>query len=594
MEKTKEKKRKNPIKVLMKAEWEHLGDRRPMFMLYMFFFTIAGLISLMTPLVIGLIFNSIQEEIVTESQLWKLIGMISLLLVIGVLFWIFHGIARVLEQRTGFIVGKNYTNDKINKILSLPISWHKNHHSGDTIDKLNKSRGATGSFSQYITFQLVYIIIDLVGSAIVLAFFDLRAAIVALIFSGLILFTITRIDKKLVKKYKEKNKLENKASAAVYDYISNIITVVTLRLRKTVRKELDHKFTAPYEPHKRAATLNESKWAFASISIKVMVVVLLSYRAYTDYYTAGLIMVGTIYILYGYLTRMGETFYSLAHLYGEVVEMGAKVENAEPIDKEFSKLNIKRNQKIGPNWKNIRLQNIDFAYDLEGSKKHIDNINLEFNKGEKIALVGESGSGKSTLLALLRGLYESDNGEVFVDGKQLKNGLAHLSDHITLIPQDPEIFNNTIKFNITLGIPYKKSDVDKAIDMAQFKNVVDRLEKGIETNVMEKGVSLSGGEKQRLALARGLLAAMNSDIILMDEPTSSVDSMNELKIHEKVFRSFRGKVIISSIHRLHLLNKFDRIYFFENGKIIGSGTLSDMKKISKFQRILDKYKDIKD
>jgi ABC-type multidrug transport system fused ATPase/permease subunit len=106
---------------------------------------------------------------------------------------------------------------------------------------------------------------------------------------------------------------------------------------------------------------------------------------------------------------------------------------------------------------------------------------------------------------------------------------------------------------------------------------------------VEKGVSLSGGEKQRLALARGLLAAIKSNILLLDEPTSSVDSLNEIKIHEQVFKEFKDKTIISSIHRLHLLDKFDYIYLFSRGKIVGQGTFEEIKKNPLFDKMWRRY-----
>ena len=140
-----------------------------------------------------------------------------------------------------------------------------------------------------------------------------------------------------------------------------------------------------------------------------------------------------------------------------------------------------------------------------------------------------------------------------------------------------------------MGIPIKKEDIDDVVSMAQFGNVVERLEKGLETNVLEKGVSLSGGEKQRLALARGLLAARKSEIVLLDEPTSSVDNLNEMNIYSKVFREFKYKTILSSVHRLHLLKMFDYIYMFEKGKVVAEGTLEEIKKNPRFMYIWKKY-----
>jgi ATP-binding cassette subfamily B protein len=125
--------------------------------------------------------------------------------------------------------------------------------------------------------------------------------------------------------------------------------------------------------------------------------------------------------------------------------------------------------------------------------------------------------------------------------------------------------------------------------MAQLRPVIAKLPRGLDTSVMERGVSLSGGEKQRLALARGLLAAKDCDILLLDEPTSSVDNTNEIRIHEQVFDRFKDKTIISSVHRLHLLDRFDYIYLFSKGKIIGEGTYKEIKKNAVFRRMLLKY-----
>jgi len=164
-----------------------------------------------------------------------------------------------------------------------------------------------------------------------------------------------------------------------------------------------------------------------------------------------------------------------------------------------------------------------------------------------------------------------------------------VQEQVTLIPQEPEIFNNTFRYNITMDLPTTEEALNKVILISQLKSVIDKLPNGLDTNVKEKGVSLSGGEKQRLALARGVLAAKQSEIVLMDEPTSSVDSLNEIKIHEQVFKEFNDKTIISSIHRLHLLDKFDYIYLFSGGKIVGEGTFDEIKGNPIFNNMWRRY-----
>ena len=580
---------KNPLLNLFRLEWIHLGRRRRIFFVQLVLFTIAGIIGLLTPLVIGLIFNSIQQTITSTAELSKLIFMIFLLLAITIGFWIFHGTGRFLEQRTGFFVHRNYANSKMKKVLELPVKWHKDHHSGDTIDKVNRGRNALSNFAQDMTYDVVYGVLNIFGSLIILFFIDAKIASFTLGFSIVTLFIIMKVDKKLYKYYKEMNKFSNKLSSAVYDYLSNIMTVITLRLKKIVSIEVDRKLMASSETHKKIVSLDEFKWGFASIAISLMTVLVLSYKAYTDYYSTGIIMIGTLYILYGYLSKVGNTFYTFAYLYGNMVYKNARVSGAYPIDKAFDEIKTTIGGKLPDNWEEIEIRDIDFTYDEEGEIQHINKVGLKFRKGQKIALIGESGSGKSTILALMRGLYTPEKGKIYCDREELKNGFEKLKAHITLIPQDPEIFNNTLRYNIAMDLPVKKEEIDEVVSMAQFGKVVERLEKGLETNVLEKGVSLSGGEKQRLALARGLLAARKSEIVLLDEPTSSVDNLNEMNIYSRVFKEFRYKTILSSVHRLHLLKMFDYIYMFEKGKIVAEGTLEEIKKNPKFMYIWKKY-----
>ena len=585
----KEESARNVFWNVLKEEWTYLGDRRKTFILYLFLFTIAGAIALTIPLIVGLIFNTIQENITSDADLRKLLLMISLLLIVDLVFWMFHGTARILEQKTGFTVHKNFVNTKIKRVLELPTLWHKDNHSGGTIDKINRADSSLKGFSQDVTFGIVYALLNVFGSLIILFFVDPLIAGFALIFSMLVLFITMKIDKKLTGYYKELNKYSNKLSSVIFDYVSNIFTVITLRLKKNVSQEVNEKIMVSYETEKKAIVLNEIKWGFATISLTLMIVLALSYKVYTGFNTTGIVLIGTLYILYSYLDRVGETFFRFAQIYGGVVRTSARISGAKSIDEEFDKVKEEAKMNLPYGWKEIELKDIEFSYEKEGKKKNLKDINLKIKRGQKIAFIGESGSGKSTILAILRGLYPTSKGDVYCDGKKLDQGFTRLKHHVTLIPQDPEIFNNTIGHNITMGLRTYKEDLKKVIKMARFEKVVQRLDKGLKTNVLEKGVSLSGGEKQRLALARGLLAAKNSDIVLMDEPTSSVDSINEIRIHENLFSEFKNKSIISSIHRLNLLSKFDYVYMFDNGKIVGEGTINEIRKHPKFMSIWRKY-----
>ena len=177
---------------------------------------------------------------------------------------------------------------------------------------------------------------------------------------------------------------------------------------------------------------------------------------------------------------------------------------------------------------------------------------------------------------MLRGLYEPQSVNLTIDGKSFDT-LAPFAGITTLIPQEPEIFENTIRYNITFGVEHSEAEVLAAVRIARFDAVLERLPNGLETDVRERGVTLSGGERQRLALARGILAASDSSIILMDEPTSSVDAYNEALIYENIFARYPDRTIVASIHRLHMLGRFDRVVVMERGRIVQTGAFEALK-----------------
>ncbi|MDB5477904.1 MAG: Xenobiotic-transporting ATPase [Alphaproteobacteria bacterium] len=223
-------------------------------------------------------------------------------------------------------------------------------------------------------------------------------------------------------------------------------------------------------------------------------------------------------------------------------------------------------------WSKITVSALDFSYAANASSPALDHLSFDFRRGQRIALVGASGAGKSTLMSVLRGLYQAQIGTIYVDGKDFST-VKPLAAISTLIPQDPEIFENTIRYNITLGVEHSDEEILEACRIACFDTVLDDLPNGLDSKINEKGVNLSGGQKQRLALARGIFAIQESSLVLFDEPTSSVDSMTERKMYRNLFAAFPEICLISSIHRLNLLNQFDTIWVMQGGRLVQQGTL---------------------
>jgi len=499
-------------------QWKYSYGRKHIIVIFFILFLIGNVISLLEPYVVGMIFNTIQLDSDSENFMSKLIFFISMLLVISIGHWCFHGPARIIERKNSYMIKKNFGLDMLNKILDLPSSWHRDHHSGDTIDKINRAQTALARFSE-TNFAYLQMIFRMFGSVVALFLVDYRAGLLATIMGSLSLLVINRFDKLLVKQYVKLYKGYNYVAAGIHDYVSNIVTIITLRLKGTVSKEISDRIDAPFSLYKKNVNINEIKWFSASFLVHSMLVITLIWISYDQYITTGLVVIGTLYMLYGYLDILGDTFYTFAWRWGMIVEHNAAIIAANPLFEAYDSLPEHGTHKLPAKWKHINIQNLNFSYGIAKKKgHHLYGVNLDLHKGKNIAFVGKSGSGKSTLMALLRGMYRTDFATVYCDKKPLAAGLSHLSETTTLIPQSPEIFNATIKENITMGLHFSQKQIDEVLKLSHFSQVVKRMKKGLQTNVMEKGVSLSGGEKQRLALARGLLAGENSDILLLDEP----------------------------------------------------------------------------
>jgi len=394
-----------------------------------------------------------------------------------------------------------------------------------------------------------------------------------------------KFDKPFIKALEETNEREHVVSSTLFDSLSNIITVITLRLEKQMQHSLMGKVMAVFPPFRRTVVINEWKWFVASVLIGLIYVIVAIGYVHQNYVPNEVFLVGGLVTLLGYVNQFTSVFQDVAWQYTEIVRYNTDVQTAREISNAYLSQHRPENPESLPSdWKVIQIKELNFShqttYDAQKTAHSLHGLHLRIERGQRIAFIGESGSGKSTILALLRGLYEASNVECTVSNELKTSRYTNLniiSDTVTLFPQEPEIFENTIAYNITLGLPFEEADIWEVCDIAQFSDVVRQLPNGLESNIQEKGVNLSGGQKQRLALARGVLAARSSDIVLLDEPTSSVDPKTEAQIYDQLFKEFNGKAILSSLHRLHLLTKFDYVYVLQNGRLADEGTFEQLR-----------------
>lgn len=587
------KKESNPLIYLWRMLWRYSAGNRRTVVLYSLMSAGAVIVWSLEPLVVGLLLNEVQENGVGSGNITVLMTMVIAFFGIEVFGWLLHGPSRVMETENAFMAKVNYKKHLLKGVLAYPIEWHSDHHSGDTIDKIEKGANGLFGFGEG-TFQIIHAFVALIAGLGALFYFDVYAGIAAAVLILPTFYILTLFDRKLVPGYKKVSFLENDVAAKVFDVLSNVTTVIILRVESLVLKALSVAIGKPKNQFMMNSRINEWKWFSASTLGRVAsIAVIAIYLA--KQFSVGAVMVGTIYILYGYVDRIRNVFFTFAHLYNDIIRWRAYVSNAEELSKDFREKQSEKENHLPQHWKNLSIQNLSFSYQNGSDSLQIADVTMNIRKGERIALIGESGGGKSTFLKLLRDLYHPKTLELSVDGQAVPEGFVGIENSISLVPQEPEIFSTTIRENLTVGVEYSESHIKVFTDMAACTDVVKRLPKGLESSVVEKGVNLSGGEKQRLALARGLLASEHKDIILLDEPTSSVDFGNELNIYRNVFEAFPEKTIVSSIHRLHLLSLFDSVYLFKAGRVVASGTFEDLKQSSEdFKELWERYVQTRD
>jgi ATP-binding cassette subfamily B protein len=224
----------------------------------------------------------------------------------------------------------------------------------------------------------------------------------------------------------------------------------------------------------------------------------------------------------------------------------------------------------------IELENVSFAY--PNSKPLFDNLNINIQAGERLALVGASGAGKTTLFQLLMRFYDPSAGQILFNGAPInKMPVDVLRQHIAIVTQEPVVFADTVLENIRYGSPHASDEaVINAAKQAFAHEFIDNLDERYNTQLGERGVKLSGGQKQRIAIARAILA--DRPILLLDEATSALDAMSERMVQQAIDRLMVGKTSIVIAHRLATVQHADRILVMDKGQVVGSGDHASLMK----------------
>ena len=487
--------------------------------------------------------------------------------------------AKILMIKTAEEVKKNIQIDMLSSFIKADTEKIEDKHSGKYISNINFDVNQITGMLSNAFLSLFKDGLTLIGLLSVMFFQNWRLSLIAIIMIPIATITAKKLGKRIGKVTTEAQEKSGDLNKYLIDLFKNHKIIKIFQ-----REKYEHK-----RSEKFVNDLKEKSIKIASVFIRstpIMEIVTGIMIAILIFYSGKLIMNDqlTINNFFSFLAAMMLAYQPVKSLAIVNVAIGQGLSAGKrilPIIDEQN--NIKQNENGSSliiKDASIQFKNINFTYKSNKNHSILKDINIQIAGKKMTALVGHSGSGKSTLLNLIPRVYEADSGDILIDNQIIKKlNLNSLRKEISIVDQNTTLFDDTIFNNIKYAKPDATNDeIYNAAKISMSTDFINKLKNKFDTIIGENGVKLSGGEKQRLSIARALLK--DSKIILLDEATSSLDSETEEKIQKAIEELTKNKTTIVIAHRLSTILKSENIYVIDNGTVEASGKHEDLMKKS--------------
>ena len=464
---------------------------------------------------------------------------------------------------------RNLALETFHHIHNLSLRYHISRKTGALSRIIERGVKGLEFLLRFILFSIGPLVLELLIIACIMFFwFDFSyLAVIIIMIAAYVWFTL-KVTEWRVKIRKFMNDQDTDANQKAIDSLLNYETVKYFSAEEREAKRYD----GALKLYENAALKTAYSLAFLnfgqSLIITAGLIIVMAMAAIGV--QNGYLTVGDFVMVNAYMIQITMPLNFLGTVYREIrqglVDMS---EMFDLLEQPAELVDAKSATKLKLKGGNISIKNIAFGYDE--NRPIIKDVSLEINPGETVAIVGSSGSGKSTIGRLLFRFYDVQKGSIKIDGQDLRDiTQTSLHSSIGVVPQDTVLFNDTIYYNIAYGLDNaSRSMVENAAKDAQIHDFIMSLPEGYETTVGERGLKLSGGEKQRVGIARTLLK--NPPILLLDEATSALDTETEKEIRHALNNASEGRSVLTIAHRLSTIAHADRIIVLEKGSIIEMG-----------------------
>lgn len=482
----------------------------------------------------------------------------------------------VRNEKFGMRVFTDYKSEAFARLLLLSTEFHKGRKMGEIMEGINRAGNGLYSIVGRVVVDLAPKFLSIFVGIGFTFYMNAPLATVLLLGVAVYIFVLVRTVPRAIPLQRKTFKLWQKAYGAAHEAVDNIAMVKQFTAEFFVKTNIRRKFE-----HAIASELTlERIWTnirFSSrtivFAVQLIVFILSVFAIQAGTMTLGELLAFNAYsaMVFGPFAILGQNWQTLQN--GLVALERAEAILALPAEEYEPKGSILPKATHGA----IEFKNVSFAY--KRGNQVLRDVSFTASPGQMVALVGESGAGKSTLIDLISAYYFPTKGTVTVDGVQTDRwNLRALREMIAIVPQEVSLFNDTVLKNLAYGsMKHAKSAIKRAVQEAHADAFIEKFPKKYEQIVGERGVKLSVGQKQRIAIARAILR--NPKILILDEPTSALDSETEKYVTEALDRVMEGRTTFVIAHRLSTVRKADKILVLEDGKIIESGTHDELMAI---------------
>lgn len=532
---------------------------------------VSVLFSLYAPILLQRFIDNIRD--MNARYILTLLGC-----VVGML--VFESVYKYIFSMVGLKTAMDIREKAWNQALMKNVSWYHTNHSGEVSSRIMNDASVLISFLAEDTIEFLCNLCMIIGSLVMMFLLDPIITVIFLAVIPLILLTVKPISNMVYGLSEQKSLFLAQINSYFVETIGHIKMVKAYGKEEYEAERGKKKFQDIFQLSKKNILIQSILTPImGAIAMALVLIVIIIGSLRVNY---GAVTAGSLIAIVMYVFTMLQPIQDLGSFFVTIETVKGTTKNLLTILEDSGEILIEG--ELAVDTENLRFHEVSFQYE-SADKLVLDKITFEIKKGEKVALIGESGAGKSTIFSLIERFYEPSQGNIYVGKKKCqKYSLESWRKMFGYVSQESPLISGTIKDNILYGVHRKVSEeeIDHVIKEASLSELIDTLPKGLDTKVGEAGGRLSGGEKQRIAIARAMLR--NPQYLLLDEATANLDIESEEKIQDAISKLYSGKTTIVIAHKLATVLNANKVIVLENGKVTGVGSHKELYQCNEYYK----------